>query len=324
MITFGDRLRELRKAKGSTQGDLANRVGIDFTYLSKLENGVMPPPGEKTISALASVLNADPDELFGLAGKIPSQLLERITPQTLRVIRSYIEPRKPHTDKQAALYKDDAKLEISDTKCTQGESAEYQERYRSLVENSVDGILIMNSDLETIYESPNAAIILGYNPGELAGKDALSMIHADDVSTIARQLTELASNPDETGVAEARVKHRDGTWRIVEAVGKNLLHDPNVNGIVIDFRDITERRLEEQTRGQRIASSVAAKRFDLTKSEQEVLALILEGMSNRQVAERLLISPSTVKFHVGNILNKLGVTNRTEAAVIALQCRSTV
>jgi transcriptional regulator with XRE-family HTH domain len=60
MVTFGERLRELRNAQGRTQRDLANGIGINFTYLSKLENGVMPPPGEKTISALASVLNADP------------------------------------------------------------------------------------------------------------------------------------------------------------------------------------------------------------------------------------------------------------------------
>jgi PAS domain S-box-containing protein len=181
----------------------------------------------------------------------------------------------------------------------------------------------MNSDLDVIYESPAAALILGYDPGELAGKDALGMVHADDVSTIARELSELAANPGETGSAEARVRHRDGTWRIVEAVGRNLLHDPDVNGIIIDFRDITERRLEEQTQRHQIASSVAAMRFDLTKSEQEVLALIVEGKSNRQVAERLVISPSTVKFHIGNILRKMDVANRTEAVALALRGQPT-
>jgi PAS domain S-box-containing protein len=314
-------LRELRKAGGRTQRDLANGIGIDFTYLSKLENGVVPPPGERTISALARVLGADPDELFGLAGKMPPQLLEKVNPETLRMLRSHLERGKPPIGEQAAPPEQGTELQIPDARCAESGQGESQGRFRALVENSVDGILIMNGDLDVIYESPAAALILGYNPGELAGKDALGMVHADDVSTIARELSELAANPGETGSAEARVRHRDGTWRIVEAVGKNLLHDPLVNGILIDYRDITERRREEQARGQRAAASVAAQRFDLTESEQEVLALIAEGKSNRQVAERLVISPSTVKFHVGNILRKLGVTNRTEAVALALQCQ---
>jgi len=321
MATFGERLRELRKARGWTQRDLANGVGIDFTYLSKLENGVVPPPGEKTISALASVLDADADDLFGLAGKIPPQLLEKVNPETIRMLRSYLERVEPRIGEQAALRQRDTELEIPDVKCAEGGRGKSQYCFRSLVENSVDGILVMNGDLDVIYESPAAALILGYNPGELAGKDALGMVHADDTSTIARELTELAANPGATGSAEARVRHRDGTWRIVEAVGKNLLHDPDVNGIIIDYRDITERRWQEQARGQRAAA--AAERFDLTESEQEVLALILEGKSNRQVAERLVISPSTVKFHVGHILRKLGVTSRTEAVALVLRGQPT-
>jgi len=58
---------------------------------------------------------------------------------------------------------------------------------------------------------------------------------------------------------------------------------------------------------------------DLTEREREVLALIVEGQTNPEIAERLIISPSTVKTHVSNILSKLGVSTRTEAASLALQ-----
>ena len=58
---------------------------------------------------------------------------------------------------------------------------------------------------------------------------------------------------------------------------------------------------------------------DLTKREREVLALMVKGMSNDQIAEHLFVRPSTTKFHVSNILTKLGVTSRTEAVVMALQ-----
>ena len=60
-------------------------------------------------------------------------------------------------------------------------------------------------------------------------------------------------------------------------------------------------------------------RFDLTERELEVLALMVEGLSNPQIAERLVISLSTTKFHVSSILGKLGVAGRTEAVAVALQ-----
>lgn len=59
--------------------------------------------------------------------------------------------------------------------------------------------------------------------------------------------------------------------------------------------------------------------FDLTEREQEVLALMVEGRSNPEIAEQLVVSRSTAKFHVSNILSKLGVDSRTEAVALALQ-----
>ncbi len=58
---------------------------------------------------------------------------------------------------------------------------------------------------------------------------------------------------------------------------------------------------------------------DLTEREREVLALLVEGLSNQQIAERLVISPATVKFHISSIRSKLGASSRTEVVILAMQ-----
>ncbi len=63
----------------------------------------------------------------------------------------------------------------------------------------------------------------------------------------------------------------------------------------------------------------AAPTYDLTDREKEILALMVEGLPNTAIAERLVVSQSTVKFHVSNVLSKLGVTSRTEAVALALK-----
>ena len=97
-MPFPDRLRELRRAARLSQRALAERVGIDFTYLSKIENGRVEPPSEGVLQRIAKEL-ADKlgrdetelaDELITLAGKIPSDLAETLSrnPEVVRLLRS--------------------------------------------------------------------------------------------------------------------------------------------------------------------------------------------------------------------------------------------
>jgi transcriptional regulator with XRE-family HTH domain len=88
---FGRRLRELRKERFLNQKQLAVMVGLDFTYLSKIETGTMPPPTVETIRKLAEALHVPPDELILLAGKFPEDLRavaeKAIMPDLLRAIK---------------------------------------------------------------------------------------------------------------------------------------------------------------------------------------------------------------------------------------------
>lgn len=90
MTSFGACLRELRRTKNISQRDLAARIDVDFTYLSKIENDRLPAPSAKTIAALARELDADADELSVLAGKIPADLVDVLAtnPGAVKMFRS--------------------------------------------------------------------------------------------------------------------------------------------------------------------------------------------------------------------------------------------
>lgn len=84
-MTFGEKIRELRKRKDLSQRDLAGRVDIDFTYLSKIENGKVPPPSDKVIRKLARELEADLEELLTLAAKVSQEELREAVAQDPRI-----------------------------------------------------------------------------------------------------------------------------------------------------------------------------------------------------------------------------------------------
>lgn len=90
-MAFGERVRELRKAHGMSQRGLAERAGIDFTYLSKIENGRIEPPSEDVIRRVAAELNVSADELIVLADKLPSDLVQELkTPERVSALRREI------------------------------------------------------------------------------------------------------------------------------------------------------------------------------------------------------------------------------------------
>lgn len=87
--SFGAVLRRFRRAASLSQEQLASRVGVDFTYISKLENGRARPPAEETVRRLCTVLECDPDDLIVASKKIPSDLGQVVTSKSaLEFLRS--------------------------------------------------------------------------------------------------------------------------------------------------------------------------------------------------------------------------------------------
>jgi PAS domain S-box-containing protein len=127
------------------------------------------------------------------------------------------------------------------------EQANQQRRFRALIENSSDGIALIDSDRNIRYLSPSSTRILGYPVEQRMGRDALEFFHPDDRAHVAAALADVAQRPGSFFSASFRVQHENGSWRWIGMVATNLLADPSVQAIVANYRDITERREAEES-----------------------------------------------------------------------------
>ena len=126
-----------------------------------------------------------------------------------------------------------------------------EERFRALIENALDIITVLDIDGVIHYESPSVEKVLGYKPEELVGKSIVEYVHPDDKANVLNTLSRAVQNPSAALAIEFRFQHQDGSWRILEAVGKNFCDravDSKISSIVINARDITERKRAEEIR----------------------------------------------------------------------------
>lgn len=147
----------------------------------------------------------------------------------------------------ARLYRE-AQREIAGRERAEEELRRSEERFRRLVQNSSDIISVFDAHGVVLYQSPSIERVLGYAPYDMLGRSvfASSLIHPDDVERKRNFFETALANPDTNVTAEFRLRHIDGSWRHIEAVGFNLLHDPIVRGIIANYRDVTDRKRREQ------------------------------------------------------------------------------
>ena len=128
-----------------------------------------------------------------------------------------------------------------------------EERFRSLVQNSSDVVAVVGADGVAHYVSPAVERILGYKSENAIGRIIFKppMMHPDAVDRVRELFAWLIRSPGASATLNCRLRHADGRWIHVEAVGRNLLDDPSIGGIVVNYRDVTERKtFEEQLRYQ--------------------------------------------------------------------------
>jgi two-component system, cell cycle sensor histidine kinase and response regulator CckA len=124
-----------------------------------------------------------------------------------------------------------------------------EERFRALVENSSDALLLIDAVGRVTYFSPSSSRHLGWGSEEIVGESIFDFLHPDDRDAVSVRLTEALRSPGKPITQDIRLQHADGSWREIESIAVNRLSDPSVAAIVVNARDITDRRkLEEQLR----------------------------------------------------------------------------
>ncbi|MEP7361177.1 MAG: EAL domain-containing protein [Chloroflexota bacterium] len=124
-------------------------------------------------------------------------------------------------------------------------------RFQSLVQNSADVNMIVNPQGRIVYESPAAERVLGFTAAARVGRSAFAAVSQADQPRARQLLADVLRTPGGQVTAEMHVGHADGSQRDFEFVMKNLVDDPAVSGVVVNYRDVTERRkLEDELRLQ--------------------------------------------------------------------------
>jgi PAS domain S-box-containing protein len=146
-------------------------------------------------------------------------------------------------DGEAAFY-EGAVEDVTAERRAREALARSEARFRALVQRSSDLVVVLDRDARLTYVSPAAVGLLGHEPDALVGRDALSLVHPDDRAATRERLlgaVPLGHGP-EIAPAELRLRHADGHFVYAEGVGSALYHDPAVGGLVLNLRDVTERK----------------------------------------------------------------------------------
>ena len=172
--------------------------------------------------------------------------------------------------------------DITERKNSEIKLAQSEEKHRALVENISDAIILVNDKLQATYRSPSVKRILGYLPEEIQDKTVFERMHPDDLEKSHAFFRNAYNNPGIPVHGQFRSQHKNGNYIWVEGTAINMLHNESINAIIVNYRDITERKnLEEQ---QLLITSI------VNSSDDAIISKNLDGIitSWNKGAEKLL------------------------------------
>lgn len=165
----------------------------------------------------------------------------------LQQAHSHLEQRVEQRTQQLSRANASLQREITERKQAQRALAESEVRYRSIVQQSSDLIVLLDAGGLITYISPQSERVCGWRPEELVGRDPMTFTHEEDLPRLQVALGHVVQRTNIGIPTGFRFRHAKGHWVHLEALGTNLLDHPGIRGVVVTCRDITERkRAEEQ------------------------------------------------------------------------------
>jgi len=149
--------------------------------------------------------------------------------------------------------------DVTERKLMEDQLRREEQRFRALVEHSSDIIVVVNLKGNITYINPAVEQVLGYRPEERIGAKGFELVHPDDLKFLSESFSTLANDANASVITgEMRLHHKDGSWHTFEAIGSNRVNGKVVEAVIVNYRDITERKRAEE---------------ELRKSEQRYLEL---------------------------------------------------
>ena len=132
-------------------------------------------------------------------------------------------------------------VDVTEFKHVEAALRSSERRFRALVEQSLDAIVVLERDGRVRYASPSTDEMSGFPAGSMVGKDFLELVHPDDVDAVREALASCSPDPRAQQQVAFRARRADGSWLTIEAAALDLSGDPSVQGVVLTGRDVTRQ-----------------------------------------------------------------------------------
>jgi len=136
--------------------------------------------------------------------------------------------------------------DISERRKSQQALEQREKRFRTIVEKSWSGVVLLDANLNFAFAGSSTEHLIGYDEQELIGRSFFDFIHPRDLIAARGVFTNVLGSPNHEANGELRFRHKDGSWVWLEGFSQNLLEEPSVGAIVVNYRDVSQRKETEK------------------------------------------------------------------------------